>query len=499
MRLPLSRRPFLPAASAAHRGRTLLSLLTGLVLLAGAELPPAAADQWTDVSGQHTLEAEFLGLWGEKAVFALPDGQRKTVLLKNLQAESRLRALDLAEQRKARVEEIKAELAAIQEAERAPSAERIEQPSDSAPPYQAPPQDASLEAFVEHQMAQLRAGHLLVFWDSLPASYQKDLEELTVLYAQTIDQSVYEQQLDNLDRITRLLASREDWIFSHPLVIGLLGQVSQDENAARDTYRNLIGLVQASIDPEVASLERAKQGDLDGLMRRWNELAAGFVHNLMPLVEPNLPTGYKVTMTDENHGTIVAQYDDASGQAGRAGDQPGPGGSPEMYGSGMQPPGIAPGGPGGPGGRGGPGVKMVRVEGRWVDQRVADNWDKTVAETREQIEKLPELIAQYRGTLDAVNQWVNLNVAPLETAQSREAFHASLDPILADVMLKAMQARPRRGAATYGSGGYGEGGYGEDGYGEDGYGEEPYSEGDAGYGEGPDGGYEGAEGYGPPR
>ncbi|QEG43774.1 hypothetical protein [Roseimaritima ulvae] len=458
--------------------RGLLLLTAALSIPLSLSMPGlASGDQWTDVSGQHTINADFLGVWGDKAVFAMPNGQRRTVLLKHLQAESRLRALDLAEQRKAHREEVKNELLEIQAAQRAPSAARIEGPAESAPPYQPLPVGASLQDTLDHNLQQTRAGHLRVTWDTLPKSYQQDIESLVVEFAKKMPPKIWNDQIAMINRLTELLASREDWVFSHPQVLAMVSGMTNDEQQARTNYRSVIGLIQTLTDPQYVSLERLQQGNLDGLIAELDEKAAGYLQPFLPLIEPTLPTSMIAEKVDDTHAVVTIVMPNsptpAAGGPSQPGGQPYPGAQTypgsesyageEAYSSAEMPvmeegmdgmpamPGGMPGGaaPGmgmGGGPRGGLVIKMVQVEGRWVSETMAKSWESDVERFRKRIGEMPGSLDSFVFMLDAMRQWVNLNLSPLEAAETREAFHSGMDQIVADFALVAMQAlgRPPR-------------------------------------------------------
>ncbi|GEM_PF-3674838 len=416
-------------------------LLSAVVACLWSGTPSFSAEEWTDVSGTRTMIADFVGIWGDKAVFALPDGRRKPVELKMLQAESRLRALDLAEQSKTHLQEFKQELQQRATAAKAPGDTRIGPATVPAPAYQPLASGASLQMTASNVSQQMRNGHVRVLWDSLPPKYQQDIEELVVEFANKMDPQLWNQQVQTIDRLTQLLASREKWVFSHPQIATM---VASDESTARSMYQAMIGMVQAITDPEKVSLQRLQQGNLGELIAEQNELLAGHLFYLQNQSNAPLSVKLDVKMIDKTHGTVAMQA--AEGVAGNRKEAP---------------------------------TKMTLVDGRWVPEEMAESWDKDIAAARESLANLPNQLDSLRFAVDGFSQSVDQFLSPLETAESSDAFHSGIDAMLADVAMLAMQSLGGMSQSSRGSDGsmdY-EGGAGYDmepGYGsEAGYGSEP--------------------------
>lgn len=426
-----------------------------------------AADEWTDVTGQHTMLADFLGVWGDKAVFRLPDGSRKPVELKNLQASSRLKALELAEQSNRHVQEFQQQIEAKIEAANAMGPERIPPAETDAAAYQPLPDNASLRQTILHLDAQVKNGHLRAFWDALPPKHRGDLEKLVVAFANKVDPEVLRSPFELVDRVTRLLAGREAWIFAYPRLQPLLGE---DETRARMTYRAVLGIIQGLTNPETWSAERLREGDLDGWIADLDQQVAGHVYFLSSQSPTSAAPDFEIQEVDETNATVTFAL-------------------PAEAPAATPPP---------------PPMQMTRVEGRWVPQPMAAQWDETMAEANAGLKSMPPDMAGLRDAVAAADAAMDSYLAPLETAESREDFHQAIDRMVSDLTVKAlpliMQFAPASGASRGSPGFQGE----MEGYGSEmeGYGSEMMMEGSGAgeYGSGsnqsPAGGGFNAEGMG---
>jgi tetratricopeptide (TPR) repeat protein len=80
----------LPRSFSRRRQIVLFGLF--LFLTSSALQPAGVADVWTDSTGKHSMEAEFLALEGDKVVLRGQKGNRISILLSKLDSTSRLRA-----------------------------------------------------------------------------------------------------------------------------------------------------------------------------------------------------------------------------------------------------------------------------------------------------------------------------------------------------------------------------------------------------------------------
>ena len=177
---------------------------------------PANAERWTSLSGSHTVNADFVGLWGNQVVLELPGQRRVAVELDNLIAESRIQARRLAEQNQQRRSETKEQILAEAEEAAAPAPTPLPQPPE-APAYSKLTPGGGVLDQLDWVEQQKRNGHaLLAVFDSLPPSYQSDVERLVQTAAQQKDLQGLRQTLTSLQSVGELIVTRQRWFFSHP-------------------------------------------------------------------------------------------------------------------------------------------------------------------------------------------------------------------------------------------------------------------------------------------
>lgn len=356
-----------------------------------------SAEEWTDVTGTKTMVAEFAGMWEEKAVFKLPDGRLRSVELMNLRAESRLRVLDLAEKKVTDKSEFVQQLRGQVEKDQAAASETIGAGDVKAPAFvefsaQQGPADT-----MRYLLTQTTHGHLKAAWEILPPGQQQLFKQrIQQFYAQQ-DATLWDQNMQRLDGITRMLVGRERWIFEHPTVAML---VSSDESTARSVFRAILGIVQAVSEPEKMSLESLQQADFDQLIHSRSDLMAGHVHYLWSMSGLGLSPNVEVKKQDANSATVTATFQPQA----TANDQ----------------------------------VELRFVEGRWVPAGMLivaeDQEDSLPAVGSVQSYLSPDFSNNLAEFIDTIEELT----LPLQGADNRQSFHAGIDRFIADATLKLL-------------------------------------------------------------
>lgn len=188
-----------------HPARTLmivLPLISGLLLSL-----PAIAETWTDVTGKHRIEAQFLSVSGGNVYLQKEDGTTIAVPINRLSPES----LALAKRR-------------YQEALSA---------SGSTPPSAAPAM-AATAALGDSKLGEnptaretaetlgvaLAEFDMVTIWDAFPAKQQKDIEEVVRLAADSIDSATWNSVASLLKKASRLIGDKKEFFLNNPLLAG---------------------------------------------------------------------------------------------------------------------------------------------------------------------------------------------------------------------------------------------------------------------------------------
>ncbi|MEL7267216.1 MAG: hypothetical protein AAFP69_20725, partial [Planctomycetota bacterium] len=197
-------------------------LLVPIVLFSAVCVRQSKADEWTDVTGQKTIIADLVGVWNDRAVLERSDGTRAVIALKNLQAGSRLRALDQAEKLKENRQTVLGEIKNSGSTKAAPKTDEFDslKPADE---FKTLPEAASATGTIEILMDNIESGHAVRgLWQSIPPEMQSELDGK----AQEMKAAMTEKQKQDQEkmnafalRVTGVLKEKYHWIAEDPLVL----------------------------------------------------------------------------------------------------------------------------------------------------------------------------------------------------------------------------------------------------------------------------------------
>jgi hypothetical protein len=254
----------------------------------------------------------------------------------------------------------------------------------------------TLDGTVLHVTRELADGRPQVLWEALPASYQSDLTSLVHEAASRVDAEVWNRTFATLDKATRLLEQKRDFILSHPMVAANM----PDRGEAEKNWDGLVRVLEIVVRSDLADLERVRTLDLESFLAGTGAQLMGQFAELSALTPDNAwATG--MDKLRETKVTLLSSSEDS----GRV--------RIEVPGSPAQE------------------QAFVRVEGRWVPRAMADTWDETMTEARRAIEEMsvglmqekkPALLAQL-GMADAL-------LDSLLRAETESEFHAGLGSMM---------------------------------------------------------------------
>jgi len=352
---------------------------------------PVAAESWTNLRGTNTIEAEMIGLWGDRLVLALEDGRRVVVALDELRAESRIQAQNLArskeEQRAQRIKELQAQA----DVAAAPAPDPLPQPVP-AEPYQRPQPTEDPAAFFQAMDDQLRAGHVVVVFDALPPSYQQELDELAKLAAVKINGLTWSSLINSIHQWGEVIVTRQNWFFTHPLLD--VDATSNPEATQRlnDSILSLAGLIRVGLDPQQMDLNSIQDHPLREWLLQRNQAISPYVAEMYRRGTLS-PPEFAVEKGRGKEVTLIMTRGETEDK-----------------------------------------VPLVKVENVWLPKSIADAWEGKTKEIRKTLEEAPD------GSLMADPSSVMLLAVaaplldPLSQARNRHEFHAAMQTLIGMAM-----------------------------------------------------------------
>ena len=341
------------------------------------------AETWTSLRGTFSVEAKMLGLWGDSVILEMNDGRRVAVNQLDLKAESRIQATKLAErlaeERMARIDELKTQSTELA----APAPNPLPEPPP-APAYNAPKADTSAAEFLDQVDAALMSGHLIVLYDALPPSYRQNVDELVKLSASSLDANTFGMVTGVLHQIGDVIVTRQRWLLSSPRIASL-GPAEQEFFSG--PFLNFAGLLRKAFDPAAMQLQTLQDGDF----RQWLEARDQAI------------APYLAQLIDELGAASLQQFSVESEENGVAIVNATTGGVS------MQ-------------------SAYVQVEGFWVPQSLADTW----ADDFEQMKQSSTQVDTASiATATLFLQPAQLVLSQLANAEDANAFHQQLEAVFA--------------------------------------------------------------------
>lgn len=385
-------RPMTARASAALRFLVWQLCLPALMLGLGASLAPA--EIWVDASGQHKTEAEFLGVKAGKVYLKKKsDGAMIAVPYTALSAESQQLARRLAG-------------AAM----------------GAKPGAATDTPDAAARAVV----AGLESGNLRVVWDALPASYQKDVNELIRTFAANMDPDLWKGGTDIVKKVQQILETKKTFILAYPAVAPHAEQL-------KPNYDKIVDVLKAIVASELADLSKLKTFEMskfvDGsgkkIMDKLAALAkeadqAGVTKDSFGVPVPDLPDLKKVKFT-----TVSMDGDSAKLRIEEEGKDP------QEH-------------------------EAVRIEGKWLPKDMAAGWSEGIAAAKAKLGSMGPELQKNKQQAMAPLAFVNMVLGGILAAKTQEEFNQAIDTL--KNLAGGAMAGPGAGGA--GPGGAGPGGPG---------------------------------------
>jgi len=387
-------------ARSFSRGRFAWALALG-GLLTGAQLACAQEKylEWSDNTGRFKVDAQYLRVEGEQLVLKRVDGREIKIPFERLSPES----LELAR--------TKSGIASPKGSSPKPAPSEPKGASPGAPskatPSKAVPEKTSPESsrpvtkfqdnmdpkeFIDLVFKETAQENYVVMWDALPASKQKQLEELMVEFARKVDPRSFDMIRKTRNSLVEILRKQQKFILNSS-VLAMPPDVRQE---FEPVYPALVDVADHLVAKELLDGKRMQQGNMRGLLDT-------YLTRLSKSVEKAI-----VALPTDN--PIRSQYEDAkilnkpnwtvektSSTSATLSIPPAPGGPP--------PP---------------PPIALVLSEGRWLPEDLVKNWDMGISQAKGFIAMMnPEQIQQGITTGMFV---VNAPLNSLKNAKSQEEF-----------------------------------------------------------------------------
>ena len=345
----------------------------------------AYAESWTDLSGTRTIEARMVGLWNNTLVLQLTDGRRISVKMDDLEAASRIQAQNMARDQTRIRGDLVGELTGQAEEAAAPAPDPLPKPPAAAN-YLPPSPDANAAAQLEWRDGQFKAGHFLrASFDSLPSSYQSDMDRLAKLAATKVDTETLNNIIGSLHQAGDVIVTRQSWMFSHPR-IALLSSSSQD--TVQSFLLTAGGMLRDGFDPEAFNLEQLQSIPLKDFIAQRNDAIAPYFAKMAEIAPSSAFTSYELVSEKEG----VAMVKQISGDSSTT-------------------------------------ASYTKVDQTWVPTDLAETWADEIANHTKELNDASDGTWLPNQNMSWLPTMIKPHTGPMMQATSRKDFHVAMEPV----------------------------------------------------------------------
>lgn len=267
----------------------------------------------------------------------------------------------------------------------------VSQTAELATAASAPADTA--EASMRQLVDGMKDGQLIVVWNALPASYQKDVNELVQTFGANMNPEAWGQVTSVLKSVQKLLVDKHEFIVNHPAVAG-----GNDPATTAQGVEQIAGLLNTIVE-NASDLEALKT--FDGAQFA-NAAGSKIVEQVMALskLAPGAAGGSASPFEGVSIETVTSTDTTATLKMTR------PDGSSETQ-------------------------DFVKHEGKWLPQDMVADWPQKMAEARGALQQLPDQAAQMKGQAMMLSGMVSGLLTPLQSAETQEQFNAAAGNLMA--------------------------------------------------------------------
>ena len=254
----------------------------------------------------------------------------------------------------------------------------------------------SPDGTVRAVMQSLADRHPEVLWQALPASYQRDITDLTHAFADRMDPEIWQTVFRLGNKAVGVLRDKKQYILDSSLMTASGDRRAQVES----NWDTVVAALDSLFSSEISDLDSLERIDWDRFLRTTGTEVMTRVHDISAASDAEEAdedvlakiqrTTVELVSRDGDHATVRISA---------------PGEEPED-------------------------VPLTLVEGRWVPTDMAEDWDSRVAEARQEIAGLSdEEIANNKVQVMAFCGMAEAVLDQLAAVNSTEEFEQAIQSI----------------------------------------------------------------------
>lgn len=245
-------------------------------------------------------------------------------------------------------------------------------------------------------------------WDSLPASYQKDINNLLRKFATKMDPEIFAKWVAVNQKLARIVKEKKAFIMAHPK-LAAQPMISKELEKHYDDLNAVLELITTGDHMDLAKLKNADLGAMvaktgRGLMLKATALSAKTPDDPWnKLVKPAL-RNTKIELVDGQGDAATLRIASPDGRVQ---------------------------------------VKdFVRVQGKWVMQEMADSWAFLMESSNTQLDQMDQMVAKIKPQAIGGLTMAEVYMDNILSAKTQEEFNVLVDVLIGLAETAAGQARP---------------------------------------------------------
>lgn len=268
----------------------------------------------------------------------------------------------------------------------------------------AAPQEDTAEAALRYVIDGIKNGQPVVAWNSLPESYQKDVNELVRGFGEKMDPEIWKEVTGLLSSVQQILIDKQQFIVNHPGVAG-----SENPEVMAAAVPQLAGLLKTVLD-STGNLESLKTFDGGEFMKSSGVDLVKQFDALSKLAPPEAAPGPVGLAALDNIKIETVSTSDSTATLKTTG----PNGEEQT-------------------------MELVRVEEKWLPKEMVDGWEQQMAAAREALDGMPDQMDQARPMVAMITGSVKGMLTPLQSAADQEQFNSAVNGVQQMAMGLMMQ------------------------------------------------------------
>ena len=234
-----------------------------------------------------------------------------------------------------------------------------------------------------------------VYWESLPPSYQRDVDGLVKEFAGKMDAEIWDSGFGVAQKAVKVLKEKKEYILANPFVaMAGVEPATLDKN-----WDSVVAALSALVNSDVSKIERLKKLDVQEFL---STTGADIMQHASSVAEAVPQANIKEQMANFKNAKFSVVKMDGDVATVKI-DTPNlePGQKDE--------------------------VQLVKVEGKWILKDIADNWSEKMKEARQALADFdPDQIKENKEQIMAQIKVVDTQLNLLLSSKSADDFNGKL-------------------------------------------------------------------------